>query len=208
MLHFTNFQKSYDSSPIISIPQLSLPDGVYWLQGENGAGKTTLLKCIAGLIPFTGEIRVDDMDIRKHRIAYRKGVNWADAEPVYPAFLTGLDLISFYEQTLSSTPAEISRLIKAFGVDHYIKKKVGTYSSGMTKKLSLVLGFMGSPKWVLLDEPLITLDVAVVKTCLQLISNYEKKGISFLISSHQPFMETAAFPIKPLTIENKTLLMA
>ena len=44
MLHLNHFEKSYGTTPVISIPNFTLKEGVYWLQGENGAGKTTLLK--------------------------------------------------------------------------------------------------------------------------------------------------------------------
>jgi ABC-2 type transport system ATP-binding protein len=206
MLHFTQFEKSYGTVPIISIPSFTLKEGVYWLQGENGAGKTTFLKTIAGLIPFTGSIKVYNTDIRKHRMQYRKLVNWSDAEPVYPDFLTGIDLINFYQQTTPADKTETSRTIKVFGVDQYAHQKIGTYSSGMTKKLSLVLAFIGMPKWILLDEPLITLDTKAVDTCLSLIHQYKQKGVSFLITSHQSFIDSAPFQTQLLRVENKTLM--
>jgi len=206
MLHFTHFDKSYGNAPVISIPNFTIKEGIYWLQGENGAGKTTLLKTIAGLIPFTGSITVYDMEIRKHRMEYRKMVNWADAEPIYPDFLTGIDLLAFYRQTKSAAAKETNRLSKLFGVDQYLHQKVGTYSSGMTKKLSLVLAFLGHPKWILLDEPLITLDTKAVETCLSLIHEYNQQGISFLITSHQSFIDLAPFHTQLVRIENKTLV--
>jgi ABC-2 type transport system ATP-binding protein len=206
MLHFTQFEKSYGATPVISIPKLTLKEGIYWLQGENGAGKTTLLKAIAGLTPFSGHIAVLDSDIRKQRTAYRRLVNWADAEPVYPEFLTGNDLITFYQQTKQGDPSTATHLLKAFGADAFAHQKVGTYSSGMAKKLSLVLAFMGTPKWILLDEPLITLDAGAVTTCLSLIHEYHLRGVSFLVTSHQQFKDMAPFSTQLLRIENKTMV--
>lgn len=209
MLHFTQFEKRYsNSTPVISIPSLSLKEDIYWLQGENGAGKTTLLKAIAGLIPFSGNIQVYDTDIRKQRIQYRKLVNWADAEPLYPGFLTGIDLINFYQQTKGTDQNQLLQLIQAFGIDNYMHQKVSTYSSGMTKKLSLILAFIGTPKWILLDEPLITLDTTAIRTCLSLIHTYQQKGVSFLITSHQSFIDTAPFTTTHLQITKKTLVCA
>lgn len=206
MLYFTHFEKSYDTTPVISIPEFVLQDGIYWLQGENGSGKTTLLKSIAGLIPFKGTIRIHDVDIRKHRIQYRKWVNWADAEPVYPDFLTGSDLISFYQQTINADTKKLNQIINSFGVNQFAHHKIGTYSSGMTKKLSLVLAFMGHPKWILLDEPLITLDTKAVDSCLSLIHSYNQQGVSFLITSHQSFLDAGLFNTQILRIENKKLV--
>lgn len=205
MLHFTHFVKSYGTEPVLSISDLTLKEGIYWLQGENGAGKTTLLKSVAGLIPFTGNITVYDTNIRQHRMAYRRLVNWAEAEPLYPDFLTGIDLINFYQHTQPTNTAEIKHLLKLFGTDRYVHQKLSTYSSGMTKKLSLTLAFIGQPKWILLDEPLITLDTAAIDNCLSLIHQYHQKGVSFLITSHQSFVDKAPFTTQSLRIVNKTL---
>jgi ABC-2 type transport system ATP-binding protein len=206
MLHFTQFEKSYGTEPVIAIPDLTIKEGIYWLQGENGAGKTTLLKTVAGLIPFKGRISIGNTDIKKQRVTYRKLINWADAEPLYPDFLSGIDLIDFYEQTKLSDRSETIKILKAFGADQFIRQKVSTYSSGMTKKLSITLAFIGQPKWILLDEPLITLDTAAVNACLSLIHEYNQRGVSFLITSHQSFIQSAPFATQFLHVKNKTLV--
>src|SRR5882757_9308179 len=105
MLAFTKVEKSYGSSLVLSIPSTSLAPGIYWLQGPNGTGKTTLLRMIAGLIPFKGEIHLNGHSLHRDPVAYRRNIGWADAEPQYPAFLTGADLLSFY-LSIRKTPAE------------------------------------------------------------------------------------------------------
>jgi len=52
MLRFNDFSKRYNDQLIITIPDLELNAGIYWIRGENGSGKSTLFKSIAGLIPF------------------------------------------------------------------------------------------------------------------------------------------------------------
>jgi len=66
--------------------------------------------------------------------------------------------------------------------------KIGTYSSGMVKKLSLALAFIGEPALLLLDEPLVTVDQASVDFIYTLIEEYfQTKKATFLITSHQSF---------------------
>jgi ABC-2 type transport system ATP-binding protein len=65
------------------------------------------------------------------------------------------------------------------------EKKLGTYSSGMVKKLSLTLAFIGNPKYILLDEPLITIDVSALEVICSIVKKKFKQGISFIITSHQ-----------------------
>ncbi len=201
MLQLINYRKHFDSLLVLDIPLLKLEKGIYWFKGSNGAGKTTLLKSCAGLIPFHGEIRALDTDIRKQRKEYLMQVNYAEAEPVYPSFLTGKDLLEFYYKTKGGERKFVEELVKSFGVNSYLQNKVSSYSTGMAKKLSLVLAFIGSPQLILLDEPFITLDIEAVQTLKQLITQKHSSGVSFCISSHQ---ELGLHPIvNTLHIHNK-----
>lgn len=184
MIRFKNYSKQYNNDLIIQA-NMELDGKFYWLKGENGSGKTTLIKSVAGLIPFDGGVEVEDVDINKDRTGYRMIVNYAEAEPVFPTFLTGTDLIKFYSETKKADKQQVDALIASLGIAGFMGNKTGTYSSGMLKKLSLVLGFMGKPKLVLLDEPLITLDHASVINLVNLIQDHVNNGISFIITSHQ-----------------------
>lgn len=206
MLAFEGYKKQFGDITIISIPKLELLPGVYWLKGENGSGKTTLFKSISGLIPFDGHISVAGQDIRADRIAYTSVVNYAEAEPLYPGFLTGADLIRFYSEVKKATDGQAHALAGALGITGYADNKTGTYSSGMTKKLSLVLGFLGMPKLIMLDEPLITLDQQSVQALYGLIQQYYATGVSFLITSHQDiFFDN--LPTTRLLIKDKNLVV-
>lgn len=204
MIRFEQYKKSFGSMPVIEIADLELAKNVYWLQGANGSGKTTLLKCIAGLLPFDGKISVADIDLRTKRKIYLRIVNFAEAEPLYPAFLTSTDLISLYEKTKRGSIKKAEEIKHALGIEQYEHQKIGTYSSGMVKKLSLLLAFMGEPQLILLDEPLITLDQQAIETMIQLIEEYRNNGVGFIITSHQPFKLPLA-ATNTLYVKNKSL---
>jgi ABC-2 type transport system ATP-binding protein len=204
MIVFDHFRKRYDQTDIVKIPHLELAPGVYWLRGENGAGKSTLMRSVAGLIPFDGKVTVDGIDIRQQRMLYTSMVNYADAEPLYPGFLTGNDLLSFVADCKKAPAGQTDELCAALGVHTYCANGLKTYSSGMAKKLSLVLGLLGSPKLVLLDEPLITLDVEAVATLQEIIARYAANGVSFILSSHQQ-LQVGELEVKPLFLRNGTI---
>jgi ABC-2 type transport system ATP-binding protein len=187
MLEFREVRKSFGAEPILSIEGQVFDNGIYWLQGGNGAGKTTLLRMIAGIVPFEGDILVRGVSQRKAPVDYRRLVGWADAEPLYPGFLTGDHLLTFYSGILRPDRRQIDELIHRLGVRGWLKTPLATWSSGMTKKLALLLAFLSNPTWILLDEPLITLDDAGMAALIALIREYHRNyGTGFLLSSHQP----------------------
>ena len=200
MLQFDRVSKTYHQQPVIEISHLKLERNIYWLQGKNGSGKTTFLSMIGGLVPFTGNIVMDGINLHKQPLHYRRLVHFAEAEPLYPDFLTGFELINFYQEVRKAVTAQTDMLINFFKMHSFLKQPIGTYSSGMIKKLSLLLAFIGKPSLVLLDEPLATLDEASVQILPDLISAYHKEfKTSFIFSSHQSFTNY------PLTI-NKILI--
>jgi len=100
---------------------------------------------------------------------------------------------------------DIEALLQQLHIFNVYTKTVSTYSSGMLKKLSLALAFAGSPKWILLDEPLITIDKNAVETICDIINNKSKTGISFIITSHQHFTDGLLSFSSVLGAANKTI---
>jgi ABC-2 type transport system ATP-binding protein len=207
MLQFIKFKKLYGGFPALKIDALSINPGVYWIKGVNGSGKSTLLKSIAGILSFEGDIVLDtNISIKKQPVAYRKLVNFAEAEPVFPEFLTAKEMIAMFAQAKDALAGQEQHYIETMQMQSYVGQPVGTYSSGMLKKLSLVLAFMGNPKLILLDEPLITIDTASLKVLNSWIAErYKEQGTSFLLSSHQT-LELAELPTAgELLVEEQTL---
>ncbi|MEN0053491.1 MAG: ABC transporter ATP-binding protein [Mucilaginibacter sp.] len=207
MLQFINFKKLYGGFPALTVDDLSINPGIYWIKGVNGSGKSTLLKSIAGILSFEGDILLDgNISIKKYPVAYRKLVNFAEAEPLFPEFLTGKEMIALFAQAKDAPAGQEQHYIDTMQMQGYMNRPVGTYSSGMLKKLSLVLAFMGKPQLILLDEPLITIDVASLKILNGWIAErYNQEGTSFLLSSHQA-LEHAELPIAhELLVEEQTL---
>lgn len=187
MLHLEQFKKFYGAKLALEIPDYTFQEGIHWVKGQNGSGKTTLFRSVAGLLPFDGTIRWKEISLKKHPATYRKKVNYSEAEPIFPPEISGKELVRLYERYKQAGPSKSSQLAERLGI-RFLDQATSTYSSGMTKKLSLLLAFLGQPELILLDEPLVTLDVEAVENTVKLIQEYNaQQGISFLISSHQAF---------------------
>lgn len=192
MLQLTDFRKAYGSHTVLHIPQLETDKGIYWIKGANGSGKSTLLKAIGGIIDFSGKITVDGISLSHEPVRYRQQINFAEAEPVFPEFLTGNEMIALFMQAKQAPPDQHLDYISSMQMQLYVDQPLGSYSSGMLKKLSLVLAFMGKPSLILLDEPLITLDAASLEVLYNWIRERQRQqGTSFLLSSHQQIDQQA-----------------
>ncbi|WP_440133268.1 ABC transporter ATP-binding protein [Chitinophaga sancti] len=207
MLQLTQLRKSYQGKVVLDIPSLLLDPAIYWIQGANGSGKSTFLKIIAGMVPFEGDISLRGSSLRNSPLAYRQHIGWAAAEPLYPPFMTGIDLVTLYQRIRKVPQKETDQLIERFNVGNFIKGQAAAYSAGMTKRLSLLLAFMGEPSLIILDEPLTTLDTNSFTLISDLIlETWQKKGTSFLMSSHQELDTNLLHAQKVLTVINQSIV--
>lgn len=204
MLQLDQVRKAYGSRIILHLPSLIIPAGMYWIRGGNGSGKTTLMKIIAGINPFEGTVTFNGLSLTAQPLDYRRQVSYAEAEPVFPGFLTGWELIRFVQKTRNASDAQVDELVDHFQIRSFLSYAVGTYSSGMTKKLSLVMAFLGSPGLILLDEPLILLEDASLPLLFAMINKKQQEGVMLLLTSHQPFTGNDCQPTGIITVQNQT----
>ncbi len=207
MLQLVNFRKRYGSREILHIDNASFQPGIYWLQGANGSGKSTLLKSIAGLVWFDGNIIINHtLSLKERPVAYRQLVNFCEAEPTFPDFLTGYELINLFSDAKKASNAQRDLLIDGMKIDSYLSQVISTYSSGMLKKLSLVLAFLGTPSLILLDEPLNTLDSDSVRIFYSWVSALNKNSsTSFFLTSHHALDSTALPNAQNILVQSKHL---
>ena len=206
MLSLSSFEKSFGTKLILKIPDLRFEQGVHWILGRNGSGKSTLFNCLAGLSPYKGQIQLNHIDLKKAPEHYKLKVNYSQSEPIYPDFLSGDDLIGFYAKLKKASLVQVEELKNTLGVDPYSSQPCSTFSSGMMKKLSILLAFLGSPEWVILDEPLITLDKEAQQVVSELIIQKAQQGVSFLFATHQDFENALINPTHTYEVSDQTIV--
>lgn len=207
MLRISDYRKRYQDTVVLNVPDLYLPNGIFWLKGTNGSGKSTLLKSLAGILHFEGNVILNEqISLKKDAIAYRTFVNFAPADPIYPDFLSGEEMVKMFVAAKSGSFQQAEKYLSEMDMNSFIKDELGSYSSGMLKKLSLVLAFLGHPKLILLDEPLITVDTDSLKVLFSWIrEKQEQDNCSFIIASHQVIEDKELEITSILSVQNQSV---
>jgi ABC-2 type transport system ATP-binding protein len=177
--------KRYRRQWALSDCTLSIPAGhVVGLVGPNGAGKTTLINLATGMLaPTTGTIEVlGGRPAAGPAQLARVGYLAQDA-PVYAGLPVG-DHLRLGAHLNPGWDAELARgRIGRLGLD--LRQKAGTLSGGQRAQLALTLAVAKRPEFLILDEPVASLDPLARREFLQdLMETVAEQQVSVVLSSH------------------------
>lgn len=129
--------------------------------GPSGSGKSTLLRCIAGLEqPSGGTIVIGGEVVHggKHPVAPdRRGVGLVFQDGALWSHMTALQHLKFAAPR--SNDVDLRGLLARANIDHLADRKPAAMSGGEAQRLGLVRALAASPRVLLLDEPLRSVDV-------------------------------------------------
>jgi ABC-2 type transport system ATP-binding protein len=165
--------------------ELEIPSGhVVGLVGPNGAGKTTLIHLAVGLLtPSAGSIEVlgnkpSDNPAQLARVGFV-----AQDTPTY-ARLTVADHLALGAHMNPGWDADVARR-RIDDLDLDPKQRAGTLSGGQQAQLALTLAVAKRPEFLILDEPVASLDPLARREFLQsLMEVVVEQGVSVVLSSH------------------------
>lgn len=164
---------------------------LFALLGTNGAGKTTTIKMLSGLIlPTSGEITIENMDIKKDVFKIKEILNISPQETAIAPNLTVKENLEFMAGVyqINDKDKKINELIKQFKLDEVLNKKAKTLSGGWQRKVSIAISLINDPKILFLDEPTLGLDVIARKELWNIITKLKGK-ITIILTTH--YMEEA-----------------
>jgi ABC-2 type transport system ATP-binding protein len=161
---------------------------VFGLLGPNGAGKTTIIKLLTGLSEITeGSASVAGFDVRTQPMRVKQNIGWVAAEVILDDDLSAWENLWLQAklQRLSEWKERADDILKYFDLGDRRNDKVGTYSTGMRKKLEIALALLHQPQVIFMDEPTIGLDASTRRMLWQLITGVNKEfNITVLLTSH------------------------
>lgn len=165
------------------------PGQMMGLVGLNGAGKSTTIKHILGLLlPQQGEIRIDGMTLQENVQAYRASYAYVPETPELYEELTIREHLELTAMAYGLTREQYEQR-SGFLLDQFqMKEKLDAFaahlSKGMRQKVMIMNAFLIEPRLYIIDEPFLGLDPLAIRSLLELMVQFKRKGASFLISSH------------------------
>lgn len=184
ILEIQNIELSFKENQILHSLSLSIAQGdIVCLAGRNGAGKTSLLRCIVGLEKVTkGSIAVLGEKFNK-KLLNKLGIMIGGVS-LY-SYLTGKENLDIIRRYYNLDKQSVIDTLDLFNLREAGDKLVKYYSDGMKQRLAIGMAFIHRPQFVILDEPLNTLDPEAIVEIRQLIKRLNKEfGTTFLITSH------------------------
>jgi len=160
--------------------------------GPNGAGKTTLLQAILGLLQSAaGEIRVfGEKPRRGNRAA---GYLPQQRAAVADLPLRGRDFVASalnggrwgFPLTGRDGRREVDRALETVAAHALASRRLCDLSGGELQRLLLAQALLGEPRLLLLDEPLISLDLHFQQAAAALVKKIQQeRSITVLFTAH------------------------
>tara|TARA_R110000787_G_scaffold89717_5_gene189785 strand:+ start:2553 stop:3629 length:1077 start_codon:yes stop_codon:yes gene_type:complete len=164
--------------------------GVTAIFGRSGAGKTSLLRCIAGLDQATGSVTVNgerwQSDCNFTPVHQRALGYVFQQQNLFPHLSVRDNLLyGFKRVAQSGRTIPFDEAVTLLGLEPFLNRMPQQLSGGQQQRVAIARALLTSPRLLLLDEPLSSLDTQSKEEILPYIERLNKNlGIPILYVSH------------------------
>lgn len=162
--------------------------------GPNGAGKSTLLKALAGVLPFTGEVKLLGTPI--HLIAHRtraRQLAWLGQNEASADDLTVLDVVmlgrlphqAWLAPPSDADMAAVEQALRATQAWEWRYRSLGQLSGGERQRVLLARALAVQAQVLLMDEPLANLDPPHQADWMAVVQALVAKGTTVVSVLHE-----------------------
>ncbi len=185
MIKIDSVTKNFDTVRSLDNVSLMIEKGsIFGLIGSNGSGKSTLLRILCGVYKQdSGDVLYDGVPVYEHTDVKRSIVYLSDEQYFIPNSTTA-DMRRLYKSIYPTFSDEkYKHYLDLFGLDE--RRKISTFSKGMQKQVSIILGIASQTEYLLCDETLDGLDPVMRQTVRRIIAGeVAERGMCVIFASH------------------------
>ena len=187
---------SYLDGLVLHNISLSVKSGeMVGLIGPNGSGKTTLIKLASGVLkPNQGEIRLDGSGLTQlSRKSIARSVAVVPQQFHIPFAFTASEVVAlgripFLKPFAGGSEVDkqfVSSALELVGISELKERRFDELSGGERQKVILAMALAQQPKLLLLDEPIVHLDIAHQVEILELVRSLNvERGLTVIAAMH------------------------
>lgn len=185
MIVTQNISKRFNDVQALNEISLHINKGaVFGLVGTNGAGKSTFLRLLAGIYrPDTGEILIDEQPVWENA-QLKSRLFYISDEQYFFANATPQEVAHYYNGIYPNF--DLSRFVELMqGFELTVTRKISTFSKGMKKQLSVILGLCSGVDYIFCDETFDGLDPVMRHAVKSLFAaDVADRGLTPIIALH------------------------
>lgn len=181
-------RKMYGKRVALDGLSLSVGQGqLYGLAGPNGAGKTTLIRTLCGLLrPDEGEAHLLGWRMPSTRVRAQLGYMPQDYA-VYDD-LSVMQNLEFFGQLYNLRRAQVreraDELLHLVELTDRKRDRVGTFSGGMRRRVSLAISLLHKPRLAFLDEPTAGVDPKLRRSFWDYFNALAEQDVTLVVTTH------------------------
>jgi ABC-2 type transport system ATP-binding protein len=190
-----SLQKSFNGYQAVRDVSFVIERGeIFGLLGPNGAGKTTTIRILTTVLPpDRGEVIIGGYSLKHDAAAARGLIGSCPQDLALYEDLSALDNLVFFGRMKGlsgkEARAQAADNLELVGLIDRARDKIKTFSTGMKRRVNLVVALMGSPSLLFLDEPTVGIDPQSRNNIYETITGLRERGKTILYTTH--YMEEA-----------------